>query len=358
MTGLKVGIIGTGSSAIQSIPMFASEAAQLFVFQRTANYTIPARNAPLEADDVKAVKANYESLRARAKTKPAGLDLPIPTRSAIETSPDERTKEYQQRWNSGGVTFMASFKDLLFDEEANQTAANFVRQKIHEIVKDPETAELLSPTNIIGCKRLCVDTDYWKTFNKDSVKLIDVNKTPIEMINETSIVTSEEEFKVDALVLATGFDAMTGALLNIDVRGRGGARLEDKWGNGPKSYLGLSIAEFPNLFTVTGPGSPSVLTNMLPSIEQHVEWISDCLQYMNEHGHRCIEAQQDAENEWVKHVNDEADLSLRSTCSSWYVGANIDGKTRVFMPYIGGFPKYIEKCNEVVENNYEGYELT
>jgi len=355
MTGRRVGVIGTGSSAIQSIPQLALEASQLFVFQRTANYTIPARNAPLKPEEVQAVKADYAGMRARAKTKPAALDVVLPTRSATETEPGERAKEYEERWSNGGVTFLAAFKDILLDAEANNTAASFVREKIREIVKNPKTAELLSPTNIIGCKRICVDTDYWATFNQNHVELIDVNKTPIKHISPNGIVTSEKEFGIDALVLATGFDAMTGALLKIDIQGRKGIRLRDKWAEGPKSYLGLSIADFPNLFTITGPGSPSVLTNMLPSIEQHVDWISGCIEFMTKKGIRCIEAEKDAEEEWVRHVNEVADLSLRSTCSSWYVGANIEGKARVFMPYIGGFPKYVEKCTEVVNKNYEGY---
>ena len=358
MTGLKVGIIGTGSSAIQSIPEIAADAEQLFVFQRTPNYTIPARNAPLDPDGVRKIKADYGAMRARAKTKPAGLDIPIPTRSAIETTSLERAQEYEQRWSHGGVTFMASFKDLLFDEEANQTAADFVRQKIRETVKDQNVAELLCPTNVIGCKRLCVDTGYWETFNRPNVQLINVNKTPIECITTNGISTSEEDFELDAIVLATGFDAMTGALLNIDIKGKNGIALREKWAQGPKSYLGLSIADFPNMFTITGPGSPSVLTNMLPSIEQHVEWVADCIQYMLSQGIQCIEAEQQAEDSWVKHVNEVADLSLRSTCSSWYVGANIEGKSRVFMPYIGGFPRYVEKCTEVVRNGYEGYVLS
>ncbi|MBT06116.1 MAG: cyclohexanone monooxygenase [Rhodospirillaceae bacterium] len=355
MNNRKVGIIGTGSSAIQSIPELASEAAQLFVFQRTANYTIPARNAPLEPEEVRAVKADYAGMRARAKTKPAALDVVLPTRSAIETEPKDRVREYEERWSKGGVTFLAAFKDILLDAEANDTAASFVREKIRETVKNPEIAKLLAPTNIIGCKRICVDTDYWDTFNQKHVELIDVNKTPIKHISPNGIVTSQREFEIDTLVLATGFDAMTGALLKIDIRGRKGIRLQEKWAEGPKSYLGLSIAEFPNMFTITGPGSPSVLTNMLPSIEQHVEWISGCIEFMNKKGIRCIEAEKHAEEDWVKHVNEVADLSLRSTCSSWYVGANIEGKARVFMPYIGGFPKYVEKCTEVVKKDYEGY---
>jgi len=353
--GMKVGVIGTGSSAIQSIPMFASQADQLYVFQRTPNYTIPARNAFLDPEEVKVIKADYSDLRARAKTKPSGYDLPIPTRAALETSSEDRLQEFESKWENGGVAFMASFKDLLFDKDANDTAAEFIRKKIRETVKDPKIANLLSPNNVIGCKRLCVDTGYWETFNRSNVSLIDVSNHPIETITENGLITDGREYLLDAIVFATGFDAMTGALLNIDIRGRSGLKLNDKWSSGPKTYLGLSTADFPNLFTITGPGSPSVLTNMLPSIEQHVEWISDCIMHMLTNGIKCIEATQDAEDDWVEHVNEVADLSLRSTCSSWYIGANIEGKARVFMPYIGGFPRYVEKCEKVVANNYEGF---
>jgi cyclohexanone monooxygenase len=355
---MRVGVIGTGSSAIQSIPIFASQADHLYVFQRTPNYTIPARNAPLDPEEVKEIKADYAGLRARAKTKPVGLDLPIPTQGALETSPEDRFQEFESKWQNGGVGFMAAFKDLLFEETANETAADFVRQKIRETVDDPKTAELLSPNNIIGCKRLCVDTGYWEAFNRANVSLIDVSRSPIERISENGLITDSREYPLDAIVFATGFDAMTGALLNVDIRGCDGRTLKDKWSKGPKTYLGLSTTDFPNLFTITGPGSPSVLTNMLPSIEQHVEWITDCITYMRANGMQCIEANQEAENDWVEHVNQVARLSLRSTCSSWYVGANIEGKVRVFMPYIGGFPKYVEKCNEVVANDYDGFTLS
>lgn len=354
-SGMSVGVIGTGSSAIQSIPVFASQAKHLFVFQRTPNYTVPARNAALNPDEVKTIKANYGALRARAKTKPMGIDLVMPTQSALETTSKDRFEAFESKWQKGGVGFMASFKDLLFDKTANDTAAEFVRQKIRETVKDPRTAQLLSPDNVIGCKRLCVDTGYWETFNRPNVSLIDVSNIPIEKITKKGLVTGGKEYSLDALVFATGFDAMTGALLNIDITGRSGLKLKDKWSSGPKSYLGISTAEFPNLFTITGPGSPSVLTNMLPSIEQHVEWVADCISYMRKNGMGCIEATDTAENDWVQHVNEVADLSLRSTCSSWYVGANIEGKARVFMPYIGGFPRYVDKCKDVAANNYEGF---
>jgi cation diffusion facilitator CzcD-associated flavoprotein CzcO len=354
-TGKTVGVIGTGSSAIQSIPIIAKQAKHLTVFQRTANYTIPAHNQPLDPEYVRQVKATYPQMRARAKTLPAGIDLKINMASAIETPDEERRRLFQERWDYGGFGFMASFSDLLLNEQSNKTAADFVREKIRTIVKDPKTAELLSPKNIIGCKRLCVDTGYWETFNRPNVTLVDVSDPPIERITADGLVVEGKSYKFDCLVLATGFDAMTGALLKVDIRGREGVALKDKWNEGPKTYLGLTIAGFPNFFTITGPGSPSVLTNMLPSIEQHVDWIADCLIALRDKGVTVIEPLDEAQEQWVGHVGEAAGVTLRSSCSSWYVGANIPGKPRVFMPYIGGFPAYIERCEAVVAGDYEGF---
>jgi cyclohexanone monooxygenase len=356
-TGRTVGIIGTGSSAIQSIPIIARQARHLTVFQRTANYTIPAHNAPLDPDYVRRVKAGYRGIRARARTKPAGIDFDINPASAVETPEAERNRVYETRWTYGGLGFIASFSDLLLNDDSNKTAADFVRAKIREIVKDPETAEILSPKNIIGCKRLCVDTGYWETFNRPNVALVDIGDAPIERITSTGVRAKGKSYDFDCLVLATGFDAMTGALLRVDFRGRGGATLHDAWREGPKTYLGLTVAGFPNLFTITGPGSPSVLTNMLPSIEQHVEWIADCLDAMRANGRTVIEATEPAQEAWVGEVGKSASITLRASCSSWYVGANIPGKPRVFMPYIGGFPAYVAACEEVVAAGYKGFAL-
>ena len=357
-TGRRVGVIGTGSSAIQSIPLIAEQAEHLYVFQRTPNYAVPAHNAPLDPDDVRRVKADYAGMRARARNMPPALDYVFNPQSALEASEDERRRVYEQRWADGGLAFMGAFGDLLLDEAANETAAEFVRGKIREIVHDAQVADRLSPSNVIGCKRLCVDTGYYATYNRPNVTLVDVSETPIDEITPTGLTVAGRAYDFDDLVLATGFDAMTGALLRIDITGRDGLKLQDKWHGGPRTYLGLAVAGFPNLFTITGPGSPSVLTNMLPSIEQHVEWIADCLVHQREHGLDLIEAETAAEDAWVSHVNETADLSLRSTCSSWYVGANVPGKPRVFMPYIGGHPAYVEKCDAVAENGYEGFTLS
>jgi cation diffusion facilitator CzcD-associated flavoprotein CzcO len=357
-TGKTVGMIGTGSSAIQSIPIIAQQAKHLTVFQRTANYTIPAHNQPLDPAYVRKIKASYPEMRKRAKTKPAGIDFEINMQSAIETPEAERTARFQERWDYGGLGFMASFSDLLLNDDSNRTAQEFVKAKIREVVKDPVTAEVLTPRNIIGCKRLCVDTGYWATFNRPNVTLVDIRDEPIEKITPTGVRARGRQYDFDCLVLATGFDAMTGALLKVDFRGRGGVMLKEKWGEGPKTYLGLTVVGFPNLFMITGPGSPSVLTNMLPSIEQHVDFIADCLEALRTKGVEVIEPTENAEEMWTGEVGNSASITLRSTCSSWYVGANIPGKPRVFMPYIGGLPAYIEHCERVVGANYTGFALS
>ncbi len=356
-TGKTVGVIGTGSSAIQSIPIMAEQAKHLTVFQRTANYTVPAHNKPLDPTYVSEIKASYPEMRKRAKTKPAGIDFTINPGSAVETPEADRNREFQARWDYGGLGFMASFSDLLLNDDSNKLAADFVRAKVHQVVKDPKTAEALVPKNIIGCKRLCVDTGYWATFNRPNVTLVDISDEPIERVTATGVRAKGQDYAFDCLVLATGFDAMTGALLKVDFRGRGGVSLKEKWNEGPKTYLGLTVVGFPNLFMITGPGSPSVLTNMLPSIEQHVDFIADCLEAVRAKGKTVIEPEPQAQEAWVGHVGDVSNITLRSTCSSWYVGANIPGKPRVFMPYIGGLPAYIQACETVVKNGYEGFAL-
>jgi cyclohexanone monooxygenase len=355
-SGKRVGVVGTGSSAIQSIPLIARQADRLFVFQRTPNYSVPARNAPLDPEVQRRVKADYEGFRRRNAGMGFGLDTRENETSALEVGDEERRREYEARWDAGGLPFLGAFGDLVFDREANETAAEFLRGKIREIVHDPAVAELLCPDQVVGCKRLCVDTDYFATFNRPNVTLVDVAAAPIEEITPRGPCTAGREFELDAIVFATGFDAMTGALARIDIRGRDGLPLREKWREGPRAYLGLGVAGFPNLFTVTGPGSPSVLSNMLPSIEQHVNWIADCIAWLGEHGFARIEATPEAEDAWVAHVNEVADLTLYTTCNSWYLGANVPGKPRVFMPYLG-FPLYVERCREVAAKGYEGFSL-
>ncbi|MGI9327277.1 MAG: flavin-containing monooxygenase [Pseudomonadales bacterium] len=355
-SGKKVAVIGTGSSAIQSIPLIAEQAAQLTVFQRSANYSVPAHNQPLDPRKVAEIKSSYGQFRQANSETAFHADFGYNEANALDVTAQERQQEYEARWARGGLPFMAAFADLLFVPEANDTAADFLRGKIRGIVEDPETAERLLPSSVVGCKRLCVDTNYFATYNRDNVRLVDVSENQIQRLTVTGLETQDQSYAFDAIVFATGFDAMTGALTKIDIRGEGGRRLIDAWSEGPKTYLGLSVAGFPNLFTVTGPGSPSVLTNMLPSIEHHVNWIADCIRYVNEQGVRAIDATTDAQDQWVAHVNEVGDTSLYPRCNSWYLGANIPGKPRVFMPYLG-FPPYAEKCQEVAEHGYQGYAL-
>ena len=357
-SGKRVGIIGTGSSAVQTIPIIAKEARHLTVFQRTANYSIPASNRPLEEEEVREIKANYDSVRSRAKKNPTGIaSRSMQDISAMEVSEEERNREYEKRWNDGGTNFMVAYNDIGVNAESNETAAEFVRSKIREIVKDQNTASLLSPTNAIGCKRLCADTNYYSAFNRSNVELIDVNETPIQRITKNGIETSSKAYDLDAIVFAIGFDAMTGALLAMDIVGRSQTHLRDKWSDGPSSFLGLCIEGFPNMFTITWPGSPSVLSNMMTSIEQHVEWIRDCIEYMTKEDKIEIEAQIDAERQWMDHVEDIASNTLRYSCNSWYLGDNVPGKKRVFMPYAGGIPKYRAFCDAVADSEYKDFSI-
>jgi cyclohexanone monooxygenase len=357
-TGRRVGIIGTGSSAIQSVPIIAQQAAHLFVFQRTPNFSLPAQNAPLDPEYERWVKTHYAEFRRQARESRVGFVVERSGDSALAVPAAEREREYEKRWQRGGLGFSAAYADLLTSQEANDTAAAFFRAKIRAIVRDPTVAELLCPrTYPLGTKRLCVDTGYYATFNRDNVTLVDVSRAPIEAITPKGVRTGGAEHAVDDLVFATGFDAMTGALLDIDIRGRGGRLLRETWADGPRTYLGIAIAGFPNLFTITGPGSPSVLSNMIVSIEQHVDWITDCLSHLREHGHATIEPTAKAQEAWVRHVGDVGHMTLYPRAPSWYMGANIPGKPRIFMPYIGGVGVYRQKCDEVAAKGYEGFAL-
>ena len=355
--GLNVAVIGTGSSAIQSIPIIAEQAAALTVFQRTPNFAIPAWNGALDPDDVDTIKADYAGLRAKAKQRPTGYYFPANEFSALEKSAEERREIYEEFWQRGGLPFLGAFGDLLVNRDSNETAAAFVRDKIREKVRDPAVAELLAPKTIIGCKRLCVDDGYFETYNRSNVTLVDVSDTPIEGFTANGLRVADTVYDFDAVVLATGFDAMTGSFSKIDIRGRGGLALIEKWRAGPRTYLGLSTAGFPNLFMIAGPGSPSVLASMIQGIEQQVDWLVDCMDHMRQHGLTVIEANAASEDDWVGHVNEAAAGSLRSTCSSWYLGGSIPGRPRVFMPYIGGYPVYVEKCDTVAAARYEGFDF-
>ncbi len=359
-TGKRVGVIGTGSSAIQSVPVIAEQARHLTVFQRTANFSIPARNAALTSEERAAIRTNYPEIRRVAREEARnGIYTDLPDRGALEDGDNARRAKYEERWRRGGPTFMSAYNNLVVDQAANDTAADFVRAKIAEIVKDPHTAKLLQPHNHpIGSKRICIDTDYFATFNRPNVSLVDLTSDPIEEILPHAVRTVAKEYEVDALVLATGFDAMTGSVAKIDIVGRHRQTLNRKWAEGPKTYLGLMSAGFPNLFIITGPGSPSVLSNMIVSIEQHVDWIADCIAHMRARGFEAMEANKEAEDKWVAHVNEVAHTTLYPQANSWYMGANIPGKPQVFMPYIGGVGTYRRICDEVAANGYEGFAMT
>jgi cation diffusion facilitator CzcD-associated flavoprotein CzcO len=358
--GKRVGMIGTGSTGIQAAPVIAAQADHLTVFQRTANYSVPARNVPLTADFKQHVRQNTRQIRATTHETYNGMAFRVEDRKAVETSPAERETLYEAAWQRGGLQFRATFQDMLVSKAANDTAADFIKRKIRSIVKDAKTAAILSDIDHpYAAKRPPIDTDYFETYNRPNVTLVDVKAAPIQRISEAGICTADAEYPVDIIVFATGFDAMTGPLLRMDVRGRGGVMLKDVWDAGPRNYLGLQVAGFPNLFTVTGPGSPSVLCNMPVAIEQHADWITDCIEYMRAKGLDRIEARPEAVEHWVAEVNAVASRTLLPMAThSWYLGANIPGKPRVFMPYAGGMIRYREICQEVVAKDYEGFALS
>ena len=357
-TGQRVAVIGTGSSGIQSIPVIAGEAAHLTVFQRTPAFSVPAWNAPLSDDEAAEWKANYPAVRAKERRTHSGFHNEGGHPAAADLSDRERQEVLEGQWNKGGLLMWNVFSDLMMSRDANACAAAFVHDKIRALVKDAKTAELLCPKSFpMGAKRLCVDTNYYETFNRDNVALVDIVDKPIERLTQRGLLQNGIEHKFDAIVFATGFDAMTGALLKMDIRGRDGLRLDEKWHAGPRTYLGIAMAGFPNLFTITGPGSPSVMSNVMVALEQHVDWISDCLMHLREQGFDTIEATVEAEDRWVGHVNEVTERTLYTEGNSWYLGANVPGKPRVFMPYIGGSGNYRKICNEVAEKNYEGFVL-
>ena len=359
-SGKRVGQIGTGSTGIQSAPVIAQTATQLTVFQRTANYSVPARNGPLTPEFRRYVRDNTAAIRKMMHSTLNGHPWPVSDRLALQTSPEERQALYEAAWETGGLRFRATFRDLVTDNAANATAAEFIRAKIREIVKDPATAAKLSDfDHPYAAKRPPIDTDYFETFNRDNVELVDVRAQPIERITPWGIRTRAAEYPLDIIVFATGFDGMTGSLLRMDIRGRDGLSLAKAWAAGPRNYLGLQVAGFPNLFMVTGPGSPSVLCNMPVAIEQHVEWITGCIAHMRQHGLKRIEPDDEAVDSWVAQVNAAAEATvLPQAKHSWYLGANIPGKPRVFMPYAGGMAHYRKICADVAARNYEGFTLS
>ena len=359
-SGKRVGVIGTGSSGIQSIPVIAKQAGHLTVFQRTPQYTVPARHGTVDKAFLDEVKARYDEIIEKCRWSLAGQPYTLMERSALSVSDEERDAIYEAAWQEGGFKFILStFNDISTDRRANDTASEFIRRKIREIVKDPEVAEKLVPVDHpFTSKRPLIDTDYFETYNRDNVTLVDIRHSPIVEITPTGIRTEDAHYELDIIVFATGFDAMTGTFNRMNIVGRDGQLLRDKWAGGPLTYLGVATAGFPNLFMITGPGSPSVLSNMPVSIEQHVEWISDLIAHMRANDIATAEADPQAEQEWVVHVNEVAAQTMYMLADSWYLGANIPGKPRVFMPYAGGVGPYRQKCDEVAAAGYEGFVLT
>ncbi len=359
-TGKRVGVIGTGSSGVQSIPVIAKQAGHLTVFQRTPQYAVPARHGTVDKAFLDDVKTRYDEIYELCRQSAGGQPYTLMDRSALSVSDEERNAIYEAAWQEGGFKFLlATFNDISLDRRANDTASEFIRNKIREMVKDPEVAEKLVPVDHpFTSKRALIDTNYFDTYNRDNVTLVDIRHAPITEITPTGIRTADGEYELDIIVFATGFDAMTGTFNRMDIQGRDGATLRDKWAHGPLTYLGVSTAGYPNLFMITGPGSPSVLSNMPVSIEQHVEWISGAIEHMRSNGLEVMEADEQAEVDWVAHVNDIASQTMFMLADSWYLGANIPGKPRVFMPYPGGVGAYRQKCDEVTAAGYEGFTLS
>ena len=355
-TGKRVGVVGTGSSGIQIIPRIAETAAELTVFQRTPNFSIPAYNGPLPAEELQEVKSHYAERRQASRMSPTGYPSPAPQRSALDFDDAERTAIFEEEWKKAGFGFILTFSDLLLSEAANATAADFIRSKIAEVVDDPATAELLSPRGYpFGAKRPCVDSHYFQTFNRENVSLVDVLTDPIQAITPNGLKTTTADHDLDVLVFATGYDAMTGSLTKPDIRGLDGTLLRDKWADGPMTYLGLMSAGFPNLFIIAGPGSPSVLGNVVVSIEQHVDWLADLLQSARADGVTSIDVSADAEAQWIDEVNATADATLYPAGNSWYLGPVRPGRRRMFMPYAGGLRRYRRRCDNVAKDGYEGF---
>jgi cation diffusion facilitator CzcD-associated flavoprotein CzcO len=357
-SGKRVGVVGTGSSGIQAIPEIAKDAGHLHVFQRTANFTLPMTNGPMDPEVERAMKAKYVEHRKAARNSGYGVPIDFPDRSAMDDDDETRQAKYEERWRQGPIPVLSAYSDLLTNLDSNKTISEFVRSKIRQTVTDPDVAELLCPKDHpLGSKRLCMDSDYYQTYNRDNVTLVDIRSAPIREITASGIKTADAEYELDIIVFATGYDAVTGPLLAMDIRGRDGLTLQDKWEAGPRNYLGLTVHGFPNMLTITGPGSPSIVAVTTLAIEQHVETAADAIVYMREHGYEVIEASVEAEDAWVDHVNEVASHTLYPQANSWYLGANIPGKPRVFMPYVGGLHTFDQKCKEVAANGYEGFEL-
>lgn len=355
--GKRVGVIGTGSSATQMIPLLAEQAEHLHVFQRTPNFTMPAQNYPMKPEVEREWKASYPERRKFAWASNFGHNQVSNPKSGKDVTAEERLAELENRWELGGLYMMRAFKDILTDPEVNDEAAAFVRDKIRGIVADSESAEALSPRGLyLGTKRLCSGTNYYETFNRQNVTLVNVKDAPIERVIPAGVQTASQDYELDVLIFATGFDAMTGAMNRINPTGRGGVPLMDAWAAGPQTYLGLTVAGFPNMFILAGPGSPSVFSNMVTSIEQHVEWVGNCVAHMESEGRTTIEATVEAQDKWTEHVSDLASRTLYAhSRNSWFYGANVPGKPVVFMPYVGGVGNYHKRITELAAAGFTGF---
>ncbi len=386
LSGLRVGVIGTGSSGVQAIPVIAAEAEHVHVFQRSPVYTFPANNRPLPEEVMTAYKENYDEVRERQRHSVAGFSGFTPRKAPGKSTADQAAtksaktadgakpvrprpkglldltpEERKAAVDKYGPGVFLRYRDVYRDPEANEVACDLYRDRIDELVADPDVADGLKPKNHpLGCKRQVYDTDYYETFNRSNVTLVDLSRNPLVRITEDGVLTDEGEIELDVLVFATGFDAMTGALDRIDIRGRDDRSLRAEWAEGPHTYLGLAIEGFPNLFTITGPGSPSVLSNVIVSIEQHVEWITACIGHLDSSGRGRIEATSEAQSDWDREVAQAADGTMYTApgCASWYLGANIEGKTQVFMPYVGGVGTYRSICDDVAADDYRGFILS
>lgn len=353
-TGLRVGIIGTGSSGAQLLTAICKTAKHVSVFQRTPAYVVPASNHRLTPEVQEYMKSHYGEIRAKAWTTRAGIRYGLGDRMAMEFSEEERNRMFEESWRRGGIGFTATFFDLFDSQEANDTAAEFVRNKISEIVKDPETAEALKPHDTIGCRRLLVVDGYYEAFNRDNVTLVNVKDTPIERIASDGIVVGGETHELDFIVLATGFDAMTGALTKMDIEGKNGVTMKDRMMSDPKAYMGMTFSDFPNMFTVHGPGAVAALSNLVPLIEYSVDWIADAIEFSRRAGKQLMEPMRDVEDTWAKDVDDQAKASLYVSCTSYYLGDNVPGKPRKFLLF-QGVPEYVKRCNAVANGGYREF---
>ena len=356
--GKRVGIIGVGSSAIQAGPLIAEEAEHVYIYQRTPNYVVPSQNRPLTPEEVRDIKSDYKGFRAKAYAGLTAFLFERHDQSVFDLSPDERRARFDDYWNIGGLPFLGAFNDILFNDDANQACIDYWRSRIEEIIDDPKLVDLLTPDEEFGCKRLCSGTGFYEMFNRDNVTLVDVRGTGIERFTPTGLRAEGVDYNLDTIIFATGFDAMTGSVTRIRITGKGGQTIQQKWAEGPKTYLGLMISGFPNMFNMVSAGSPSVLATMVTAAEQHGDWVGECLDHMRETGKTVIEATPEAEAEWSAEVKRAGDASLRTNCDSWYVGSNIEGKARAFAPYIGGWPPYIARCNAETASKYENCVLS